>query len=309
MNPNLPVGRETNAMMQPGSWSVSLSTTTTYLRTGHLQECPDIGPACEAGPQTPYRHDQTLLLSSADLSGEIGVNEWLAVGVVAPLRYVRTTIENTTIDGAPYDPPDAGIHHRNETLAGIGDPELTARMGRRIDDAFFASVRVGSTVPLGRTESNPFTAGHEGERHQHIQFGAGIFQPVLGVDLIGNTGPVQMVFATSTTLAMYENRHGLRPSSRVAASLTGTHDLGRDDLRVGGGVVMAREFSEKWSKDHPETEGNLGRTDVLATVRAVWIPTASLAAHAAFSTPLYSSAVGADLDYPGSVTVGVTFSR
>lgn len=296
-------------MVEPGSWSMSLATSTTYLRTGHVQECPDIGPACDAGPQPSYRHEQTLFLSSADLGGEYGVTPWLAVAVSAPLRYVNTTIENTTLDGAAYDPPDEGIHHRNETLTGLGDPEIAARMGRRIDDAFFASVRIGSTVPLGRTEANPFTAGHEGREHQHIQFGAGIFQPVVGLDLIGNTGPVQMVFATSTTLAMYENRHGLRPSSRFAGSLTGSHDLGRDDLRLGGGFVMAREFSEHWSEDQPETEGNLGRTDVLLTARALWLPAPRLAAFAAFSTPLYSSAVGAALDYPGTLTLGLSYSH
>ena len=72
------------------------------------------------------------------------------------------------------------IHHRNETYTGLSDSDLF--LGYKIRglfqtrDVLFA--RLGTTIPIGRTEENPWKLGDAGIEHLHIQFGTGTFNPV-----------------------------------------------------------------------------------------------------------------------------------
>ena len=96
---------------------------------------------------------------------------------VGSLRHVTTRIRFEDLDRRPIVVPDGDIHHRNETLLGPGDPWLMAVTGRRMG-AWSAAVRGGVTIPLGRTEENPFELGRRGLPHQHIQFGTGTWDPL-----------------------------------------------------------------------------------------------------------------------------------
>ena len=72
------------------------------------------------------------------------------------------------------------IHHRDETYTGLADSDLF--LGYKIrglfktGDVLFA--RLGTTIPIGRTEENPWKLGDAGIEHLHIQFGTGTFNPV-----------------------------------------------------------------------------------------------------------------------------------
>lgn len=75
------------------------------------------------------------------------------------------------------------IHHRNETYRGIADVDCF--LGRsfqsllRINDLL--TVGLGSTLPLGKTEENPWELGKKGLKHLHIQFGTGTFNPIVNL--------------------------------------------------------------------------------------------------------------------------------
>lgn len=72
------------------------------------------------------------------------------------------------------------IHHRNETYTGFADADMF--VGHYLRGAFkendFLMARIGSTIPFGQTEENPWPLGEQGLEHQHIQFGTGTFNPV-----------------------------------------------------------------------------------------------------------------------------------
>ncbi len=72
------------------------------------------------------------------------------------------------------------IHHRNETYTGLADADVF--IGHYFQDVFrekdFLVTRIGSTIPFGKTEENPWPLGEQGLEHQHIQFGTGTFNPV-----------------------------------------------------------------------------------------------------------------------------------
>ena len=80
----------------------------------------------------------------------------------------------TTLDGVPFTPVDADIHHRTETLRGISDPTLMLQWP--VQQWIFGA---GTTIPIGHTVEDPVRLGNLGLKHEHIQFGSGTFEPRL----------------------------------------------------------------------------------------------------------------------------------
>ena len=72
------------------------------------------------------------------------------------------------------------IHHRNETYTGLADSDLF--LGYKFYGLFKTGdvllTRFGTTIPVGRTEKNPWELGDAGIEHLHIQFGTGTFNPI-----------------------------------------------------------------------------------------------------------------------------------
>ena len=72
------------------------------------------------------------------------------------------------------------IHHRDEVYWGFADAQLLvshnlANLMRETDRLM---VSVGSSIPIGATEEDPFKLGDAGQKHLHIQFGTGTFDPL-----------------------------------------------------------------------------------------------------------------------------------
>lgn len=114
----------------------------------------------------PILHAQDLTISEAAFVTEVGVARGLGVSAVVPLRWVRTRIRFQDLQHRPIDVPEGSIHHRNETLTGPGDPWLLLHAARGLG-AWTVAARGGISIPLGRTEPNPFELGHDGLAHQH----------------------------------------------------------------------------------------------------------------------------------------------
>ena len=110
------------------------------------------------------------------------------------------------------------IHHRNETYTGLADADVF--VGHYMQGIFeendFLMWRIGSTIPFGRTEENPWPLGDQGLEHQHIQFGTGTFNPV--GDLYYSF-PLYKGLATYTSLRVkfpfYENDKTYRGSREL----------------------------------------------------------------------------------------------
>jgi hypothetical protein len=173
---------------------------------------------------------------------------------------VRTTIEFTTPDGAPYEPLDADVHHRNETVAGLADPWLLLRVGATWQRWWFAA-RPGISLPLGRTEADPFELGDQGERHQHIQLGSGTFDPVLVLETSGPMGDFTLQAFAQGNASLYENTHGYQAPWKVYGGVAvGTSIVG--DLSGSLGVEGFHEAAERW-QGAVRQDGTLGRSEML----------------------------------------------
>src|SRR5690606_23026436 len=126
-------------------------------------------------------------LADTRLTVAYGIWRWLGAEVQIPFRVSHTSIEFRRLDGTPFSPDYLSIHHRDETLAGLADPWLLARADVELAGTALGA-RLGASLPVGRTEPNPFALGAMGQAHQHVQFGAGTVAPVAIVSAVRPLG-------------------------------------------------------------------------------------------------------------------------
>jgi len=260
-NPSLAVTRGSEGPLDAGALRLGLTATGTSVHVIHEAGCRDPETCTELPVQPTYLHDQRLYPVELRLAAEYGFDRTFGVEVQLPFRAVRTTIEYTTPDGRRYEPLDPGIHHRDETVAGIADAWLLLRIGATLGDWWLAA-RPGVSLPLGRTEENPFELGDRGLRHQHIQLGSGTFDPVLVLEASRPFGELSLQLFAQGQLPLYENEHGYLAPWRVY----GGTSLGTELFRgfTGSlGVEAFHEAAERWDGELRQ-DGNLGRTELLA---------------------------------------------
>ncbi len=239
----------------------------TRLRVVHESHCPEIGPICAVRDEPPHLHDQVLYVSELRGIVDYGIDDRWGVEAQLPVQLTRTTIEYRHLDGVLFVPDYPGIHHRNETLFGIGDPWLRARRSF-FGDPLLLSVKAGVSIPLGRTQPNPFALGDAGKAHQHIQFGTGTFDPLLAVELSGRFGDFDLQSYAQAQLVLYEGQRGFRAGNRYALGV----QLGWrffTEWSVGASFDAINESTERWDGEIQQ-DGNLGRTDLLLGGMIAW---------------------------------------
>lgn len=282
-NPNLPVAHGTSAALLPGEVSATLNLTMTTVNIVHSEHCPDIGPICAERDEPPQLHDQDFYIAEMRPVLGVGVTERLGLEAHVPLRFTRTTVVFRRLDGTAFTPDYVNIHHRNETLMGLGDPWVSGRGAWKVGDVSFVG-RVGASLPLGRTEKNPFALADEGLTHQHIQFGTGTINPVLSLDAAGTLGRFRLQGYGQTQLALYRNGHGYQAGNRFTAGTSAeTALVGR--LRLALGADVLNEQPERWDGE-VQQEGNVGRTDVLAS-GALSFPLGPMGVALSVKVPVY----------------------
>lgn len=277
------------------------------MRVVHHIHCPDIGPICELRDEPGQQHDQTFYVSELRALLEYQLRPWLSAEAQLPFRVSATRITYLRADGTPFVPDYEDIHHRNETLLGPGDPWLSLRLSTPLWADFLGLLRVGLTVPIGRTEENPFALGAAGRSHQHVQFGTGTVNPLLGFELNGALGPVRTALHGNLQASLYENRYGYLAGTRATVGLEGS-------LRVWGPLQLGLAFDvfheepERWD-GVIQQDGNLGRTDYLIGLSAAY-PLGDYVLTGSVKVPVYQRIItsgpeGGQLSYPAVVGFGL----
>ncbi|HEY6065324.1 MAG TPA: hypothetical protein VIY96_04160, partial [Thermoanaerobaculia bacterium] len=154
-----------------------------------------------------------------------------------------------TLEGAPYVPPYGDIHHRTETLRGIGDGEvaLSFALGRDW------TAGAGVTLPFGRTEPNPIELGRRGLKHEHIQFGSGTFDPTLSLQWSRPLGKIRIGASADARIPLYENSHGFKAPATVRWAIGPSLPIGTTGLSA----QFAGQYQSigKWSGETDEGTG------------------------------------------------------
>jgi thiol-disulfide isomerase/thioredoxin len=239
---------------------------------------------------------------------EYGLLPNLAIQGVVPFGLVQTRTKYTDLADNPITLTYPSIHHRNETLVGPRDPQLLLHHGMKLW-GFDVSERLGASLPLGRVVPNPYELGAEGLPHEHIQFGTGTVDPLLGLDLSRDLGRFSLAAFAFAQVPLYRDRYGYQAGTRVLGGLVASSGLGLNGPSFRLSATGVQEFPERWDGVIPLTDGNQGRTDLFIGP-GVTMPFAtdwSVSLDLRFRA--YGNVVGAQLDLPlvAEVSVGRLF--
>jgi len=227
----------------------------------HDAHCPEISPTLCADPTVEiveHEHHQTVGLNRAQTKVTVGLGSGWQSTVTIPLDIKVLTIKYTTPDGAPYTPPYGDIHHRNETLVGLGDGRLELQRIIRTNSGFIVGGGIGAVLPLGRIEQNPYALAAEGKRHQHIQMGGGTIDPVASGTTILTGHRWGMVANVSGRLPLTQNKYGFTPSPLFQSSAGPTYRFSAKTM-----VILTAGLKHSWQatwNDIPDKK--TGRTAI-----------------------------------------------
>jgi len=227
----------------------------------HDEECPDIGPICQVRAEPPQQHHTTLWIAEMRLLAEYGIAPHFALQAMVPFRLVDTRTQFTDLSGHPITLDYENIHHRDGTLVGFGDMQAWMHHGWNLGE-LLVTEKIGVSIPTGGVEPDPFVLGEEGLPHQHIQFGTGTFDPLIGLSLAHDFGSWQLSGWGQAQIPLYRNKYGYQAGTRILAGLLGSSTLGTVATSFRLGVTVVQEFAERWDGKVPTTDGNQGRTDL-----------------------------------------------
>jgi hypothetical protein len=282
---------------EPATWRVGTTLTGARFRNEHLT-------AAFQDTALHYWHVQTITIGQLNLTLARGLRPGMGLEAIVPLRLVRSRIRYEDPSRHPFIPPYPDYHHRNETPVRFSDPTFSFHVAR-VGETWTVAGRLGLSIPLGRTEANPFALGRLGLPHEHFQFGTGTWDPVLTLAVGRQAGSTALTASAFGHLTFYENTHGYRAGDRYNVTATAAHALRGP---WGGSLAfdVTREEAEHWS-GRLEAEGNLGRTDALVSV-GVGRPLGDAGALAlALGIPVYSRVRGEQGNQP--LVFSVSWSR
>jgi hypothetical protein len=302
-NPSLPMQPGGSGAMAGGSGTFGVSLRGLAMQVTHPAGCADLNNCDEVPVQELHDHQVVLAPVELGLSGEWAFDDKWGVEASLPVRSVWASVSYQTPDGADYEPVDADVHHRDETVAGLADGRLMARYGRSLGGVWVAA-RLGTTVPLGATEDDPFSAGDVGKKHQHIQLGSGAFEPVMSLDATWGGISQQTTAYVTLQQPLYANDKGFEAGRRLLAGAQVGWKAAPDLLLSLLGEV-GHEGGEQW-QGVVRSDGMTGLTEVRSGAALLWRSEA-VTLTAALRVPVYR-VLEASAEEPGEVIAPASLS-
>jgi thiol-disulfide isomerase/thioredoxin len=290
-------------LVEPGHVRVDVAVDGSRALAVHDTECPELGPICAVRAEPPQQHHTVLWLWEARLLAEYGLASGWALDAVAPFRVMQTRTSYTDLAGNPITLDYENIHHRNETLTGLGDPQLWIHHGVTVS-GFALSQRLGVSLPLGKIEPDPVQLGELGIPHEHFQFGTGTVDPMAGVDASRDLGPVALAAFAQAQVPLFAGRYGYQAGARFLGGVEAQRRVGPITARLG--ATLAHELPERWFGVVPLEDGNQGRTDLFVGAGAT-VPLGDWSISVDVHARAWGHVVGAQLDMP--VIAEVSFGR
>src|SRR5688500_5881740 len=189
-------------------------------------------------------HDQEIAVTEARVAIELGLSRGFGALFMVPIRMVATSIRYFDTDGAEVDLVRPGVHHRNETLSGIGDPMILGTYARTIG-VWRVGARGGVTLPFGRTEQDPFALGDMDLPHQHVQMVTRTISPACAICAGATFGDCSACAFLFTQHSSYGNARGYQTCHRNAIAPAVRRSLGQRWI-LRGGAEFQRETAERW---------------------------------------------------------------
>ena len=259
-------------------------------------------------PIQAARHEVSLWTMDLNLTTRMGLLDWLNVRIRFPLRFVnvkaqfRDQVGQELIDFV-------SIHHRDEILVGVGDPDLQfgfrpLRLTQK--QRWLLEFGGGLSFPLGRIEPDPYQAGREGRWHQHIMFGTGTFDPI-GFVTVGYVAPMFQLYTNFFLRgSLYENKHGFQSGLQMRAALSAESGFGLKHWSFQVQVAIILQQAGLWS-GQADPDAASGRTDLLVGGGIFWRPTANWQVFVQVNVPINLHLVGGELTHPIILGLGLNY--
>jgi len=228
--------------------------TATSIQVDHLAMCPEISPPdCSEDSIPDHMHHQGIQWLRTSLGVSLGLGKGWQLRTDIPLDLKLLTIDYS-LDGEPYSPSYGGIHHRNETLFGLSDPKVFVQRFQGLPKDFVLGLHLGSSLPLGRTEENPFALAAQGKWHQHFQRGTGTFVPSGRMELFWMGLRWRAMGWFNGTLPLYPSTEGYQPGRSLSYGLTGVYRL-TPETQLLALAEAAHLSADTWDGDASSTPG------------------------------------------------------
>ncbi len=294
--------------LSPKAFRLTLNITNGFDYQGGHPNTEGLGPNGEEVSTPPYDHIVSLDFLRAEFSFEYTFQPNWSVWLRIPYDIKAQTATIRFLEPVtPYEQEailrKKEIHHRTETYTGISD--LRFLLSRRILGFLSPSGRLdvafGVSLPVGKTEGNPLTAGEQGRKHLHIQFGSGTFDPLFEFHY---AVPLGQQFA----LALYSiNKFPLYSNDKgYQAAIETTSGLGLS-YHLSDGLVLRTTFAN-FSQTQAEWSGvkdpNSGLISFNATANLTFKLKNGLALTPGYRFPLYQRTLSEEGD---TFTYGPTF--
>jgi len=253
-----------------------------------------------------YRHVLDFIMGDWDVKALIGLSDSWAIEAYLPLRFSYSEAEFQDINGQNL-PEFTSIHHRDETLIGLADTSVMGRhRSQKSSDVrnWSLDLIAGMSFPTGGIEPNPFELGRNGQDHQHLFFGTGTFNPILGIESAVATATYAIFGWSSWKTALYENKYGYKGPGQWGGGLGVDSMLGSQRWGFQIGSEFFHEVPATWSG---EVAKNSGRTDLIGVIRTRFMPSASWTHVLTIKVPRTLRAEGGQMAMP--FLVGVDVSR
>jgi hypothetical protein len=138
--------------------------------------------------------------------------------------------------------------------------------------------------------------GRRGVPHEHIQFGTGTWDPLVGAAMATRAGSVHLQASAWARVVLLTNAHGYRAGDRFTLLTSAARPVA-PAWTASAGLQLARENAERWD-GRVENEGNLGRTDLMALAGISRSLLRGGTAGVTVLLPLLTEAHGAQVSYP-----------
>jgi hypothetical protein len=275
---------------------------SSLISVTHIAECPDVAPVeCAKGAIPVHKHHQTLFILRGLANFSIGILPKTVLTASLPLEMKNVTVQYLTLDDKPFTPPYGDIHHRNETLFGFADATIAAKYYFLTEPANTLDFLLGSSVPTGKTEDDPYQLTEKGLPHQHLQFGTGTFMPLLGLEwTFGN------IFTWSQFQAsLYTNDKGYFPGWNLAAGIGYPVSLSKNFALV----PQVDTFYQSASSWHNFRDDSSERFQIGASLSLIWNINDKLSLNTQLKVPVYKKApaeAGNEFTEPVVIFIGLS---
>jgi thioredoxin 1 len=298
-------------VLVPGRLRLALDATGTHVDTAH-----DVDPAqYERDPVTGQprpvqaaRHEVALTVVELSLFGSLALRDWLALELRVPYRIVRSDATFRDDQGNELD--FESIHHRDETLTGIGDIEIWDRfrvLGETATAKSTLDLRLGAALPTGNIVDDPYLLGAQGKQHQHVFFGGGTLDPIAGADFWQRFSGVTLNAFTTVRAPFYQNARDYRAGARGTLGAALQSGLGLSRWTFVAGLELYHERPAKWASgaDVLENEAtDQGRTSLIPGLGVVFAPSPDVQLRAFLKRPFSTTPSDAELEIPFVATLG-----